>query len=234
LPEATGALGVRVLARVLGSDLARLVDRISAAAGIAFAEADVHAVALHFEAEFAAGVLASLALDPALASRLVSEGFLARLVGFLRAPPRGTQTGEAGISSVGSLDSKVCASLCLTLRRIAAHSEEHFAAVLREGGLEALIRVARAPNVGTSCVVEGMAACGDLILDAGHVATVDADLDSRARGVAWVISVLDSRGASEPALATSCFHLIHAVQVNTPPSYSRALSSCPPCATAPF
>ena len=89
LPESTGALGVRVLARVLGSDLARLVDRISAASKVRADADDARAVALHFEAEFAAGVLASLALDPAVAGRVVStdSGFLGRIVAFLQLEP---------------------------------------------------------------------------------------------------------------------------------------------------
>jgi hypothetical protein len=202
---------VRVLARVLGNDLARLVDYISAAVSVSFSAADARAVALHFEAEFAAGVLASLALDPLLAGRIVSDGFLDRIIAFLHVPLRTNDDAACCFS----LDSKVCASLCQVLRRVSSHSEEHLTAVLQAKGLEAMIKVARAAGAG-NCIVEGMAACGDIILDCTHVAIVDAPCclpDGGTRGVAWAVGVLDRRGSTEPAIAICCFHFIHAVQV---------------------
>jgi hypothetical protein len=192
-----------VLARVLGNDLDRLVERIDLALRTPVNAADAHSVGIHFEAEFAAGVLASLALDPSLAGRIVSSdsGLLNRVVAFLKI-------------GAPALSVKVCASLCVVLRRAAAHSEEHLSAVLQAGALEAVIQAARAPDAASICIVEALAACGDLTLVPDHVVRFDTSSSSSStRGLAWLVSLLDVDAPSDPVLFVSCLHLVHATQV---------------------
>ena len=229
LAEATGALGVRVLARVLGNDLARLFDRIAAAAATASTPSiagDASVTALRFEAEFAAAVLASLALDAALAGRIVAEGFLERTVALLR-------DGAAGL--------KISASLCQVLRRVAGHAEEHLGSALAAGALEAVVDAVRRTAADGKdrltggplvLVTEGLATCGDLVQEPAHVAVVDAPWPragaSGVAGVAWVVDLLRRDGASDPSLAVACLHVINAVQVRAVHVSPGEGSSCGP------
>jgi hypothetical protein len=159
---ALGGLGVRLLSRVLGEDLGRLIESVAAAC------APGAPPAAAAEGDFAAALLASLARDGGAASRLVQGGLAPKLEALLEAP---------------SLSARAAASLATAARRLAAHGADALAAVREAnaaarlmGAVRRVVGDARAsplPTHARAVAVEGLCALGDVMVCGEDVSAAD-------------------------------------------------------------
>lgn len=119
--DALAAIGIRILGRVIGSDLSTLIDTVSAAASPSGSGKSPSAA----DAEFAASLFASLMNQRDMAEAVVAAGGLSRLVSLLAS----TSLSPPCISSLCTALRYVivvCLSPSLhTSRALAVHGDIH-------------------------------------------------------------------------------------------------------------
>lgn len=193
-----GQMGVRVLARVLGNDLQSLIDKIS---GVSKGDVSVG------EGEFAASLLASLALDADVAGRLVSAGLTSPMLQLLE-----VNDGKA-------VCGKVAASLCQAIRRIASHSSDYLDSILDSNAIVRLMTTARASAADPRVVSESLSCLAELICDPAHVTAADAvpappgsTAGGSGSGVDFVLDQLKDFGEIEAPVACASLQFLHACQ----------------------
>lgn len=195
-----GQLGVRILARILGTDLKKLIDRISAGSS-----SSTGAVS---DCEFAASLLASLAIDLDVSSRLLSSSLIPSLINLFNA-----NNGQA-------CSSKTAVSLCQAVRRIAAHGGGCLQAIIEADGVPVIMRVARSTaaaaeasrlsslDLASQCVsTEAFFVLADLISSEELVNIADK---AGSNGIDFVLSVFRSKGEADSSLALACLQFLHA------------------------
>jgi hypothetical protein len=195
-----GQLGVRILARILGTDLKKLVDRISVGSR--------STSGVYSDCEFAASLLASLSIDPDVSARLLSSNLIPVLIDLFNA-----NGGQA-------CSSKTAASLCQAVRRIASHGAQCFQAVIDSNAVPVIMRVARSTAAAAESSrlsasdqasqyvsTEAFSALADLI--SSEELVLEADKAGNG-GVDFALSVLRSRGSADSNLALSCLRFLHA------------------------
>ncbi|KAA0175216.1 hypothetical protein FNF27_03224 [Cafeteria roenbergensis] len=136
---AAARAGVRVLSRVLGPDLLALLERASGrSAGAGSADVPVR------EAVFSARLLASLTASRGVAERCALQpGFVSRLVGLLSVGDEPDFRGAAG-DNVCAVNGRAREGLCRVAEHIAEASSVAAAALMAEGAVPRLHRLARA------------------------------------------------------------------------------------------
>ena len=196
---AVGQLGVRILARILGTDLKKLVDRISVGSS--------STTGAFSDCEFAASLLASLAIDPDVSARLLSSNLIPALINLFNA--NGGQACSA----------KTAASLCQAVRRIASHGGDCLRAVIEADAVPMIMRVARSNAAAAEASrlsaldqasqwvsTEAFSALADLISSEELVVQADR---AGSGGVDFVLSVFRSRGSADSSLALACLQFLH-------------------------
>jgi hypothetical protein len=199
LPDggATGAAGVRVLARLLGEDLGELISTVARAG-----EAGGPTLG---EGDFAASLLASLALDASVAARFVSAPTLVTSAVALLA--RGEGAGATP---------RAAAAVAQALRRLASHGADHAAALVDAGAPAALMRTAAASRAARAwrATTEATAALAELLSAPEELAAADGGAPGGAPGaaVAWAAATLAEAATTDAALAGAALALLHAAQ----------------------
>ena len=229
LEPAVASLGVRLLARVLGSDINALLGKLEAATTSAGPMA---------EGEFAASLLASLASDAEVAGRMIGSPSSASTAGSTKAGSR-TPVIDASTAGTGRFVSRLIAlfehgagsarlatSLAQAVHRIAGHGTQHAAVVLGAGAISNLLKTTTTHASEPSLVTATLTALADLISVPAHV-----DEASKAGGVDFAISMLADRGAADDALATACLRFIHSCQKAGYPAAELHKRSFAPAAT---
>lgn len=186
------ALGVKILARIIGDDLVNLLAKLRNAAGSASAASQA-------EIDFITTLLASLTRDPDVVTKIVSGKLTESFVKLL------------DIYGNTNYSSRRVTNICLALRNVANQNVDSCSEITEAGALSRLITVVQnaANNNDLQTASYALSTLATLMSSTEELEA----LDNSAGCVKYVLDLLVKFGASNTAIAVGAFQFLHACQV---------------------
>jgi hypothetical protein len=189
--KATGSLGVKVLARVLGEDINSLIQTVL--------DASTGKVTVG-EAEFASAVLASLSLDADVAVRMMASGDVAATIQLLD-----LQDGKC-------VSSKTATHVVQALQRVSTHNSDISVLVVSLQTPQKAIKCALVGRADNNLVAVCLSTVADLVSTLKEFDDADK-LDSGSpekSAVDYALKMLHEQGREDADLACACCRFLFA------------------------